>query len=196
MQLVVKPHPSLTLVAGGGEDGAWQHEHPKEPKPWWLVDNFAPFVIDDWEGPIPGGRKPICLDFLQPSPVGWSSEEPVFSAICGAGALPHEGKATRYTSQLQSVRRSEANHQCPDVAQGCRLWALQQVVLLTPCDQAIAYGKPFDRLVAGHLGVWVELLRSPAIAAIGGAFADSGQSRRGREAGKIAQDEGPPQLDR
>ena len=76
----------------------------------------------------------------------------MFSAICGAGALPHEGKATRYTRQLQSVRRSEANHQCPDVAQGCRLWALQQVVLLTPCDQAIAYGKPFDRCLLATLG--------------------------------------------
>jgi len=43
-------------------------------------------------------------------------EEPVFSAICGAGALPHERMATRCTRRLQSGRRSEANQQCPDVA--------------------------------------------------------------------------------
>jgi len=53
VQLVVKPRPSLTLLAGGGENGAWQRHHPNEPKPWWLVKNFIPIVEDDWEGGHP-----------------------------------------------------------------------------------------------------------------------------------------------
>ena len=53
VQLVVKPYPSLVLLAGGGEDGVWQREHPDEPKPWWLVKNFVPIVVDDWEGGHP-----------------------------------------------------------------------------------------------------------------------------------------------
>ena len=64
VQLVVKPHPSLTLVVGGGEDGAWQREHPNEPKPWWLVANFAPFVIDDWEGGHPWWEEAYMLATL------------------------------------------------------------------------------------------------------------------------------------
>jgi hypothetical protein len=50
VQLVVKPSPSLTLFVGEGQEGTWQREHPNEPKPWWLVTNFVPLVIGDWEG--------------------------------------------------------------------------------------------------------------------------------------------------
>jgi hypothetical protein len=53
VQLVVKPYPSLSVLAGGGQDGTWQHEHPNQPKPWWLVNNFVPIVVDDWEGGRP-----------------------------------------------------------------------------------------------------------------------------------------------
>ena len=53
VQLVVKPRPSLSVLAGGGEDGVWQREHPNQPKPWWLVKNFFPIVVDDWEGGHP-----------------------------------------------------------------------------------------------------------------------------------------------
>ena len=53
VQLVVKPQPSLTLLVGGDEDGTWQREHPNERKPWWLVKNFIPIVVDDWEGGHP-----------------------------------------------------------------------------------------------------------------------------------------------
>jgi hypothetical protein len=70
VQLVVKPHPSLILLVGGGEDGAWQREHPNEPKPWWLVDNFVPLVIDDWEGGHPWWEESYMLGFLA-TPLSW-----------------------------------------------------------------------------------------------------------------------------
>jgi hypothetical protein len=57
MRLVLKPYPSLILLAGGGENGAWQREHPNEPAPWWLTDNFIPLVVDDWEGGPPLWEK-------------------------------------------------------------------------------------------------------------------------------------------
>jgi hypothetical protein len=71
VQLVVKPHPSLTLSVGGGEDGTWQRRHPNEPKPWWLVKNFVPIVIDDWEGGHPWWEEAYMLGFLA-TLLGWA----------------------------------------------------------------------------------------------------------------------------
>jgi len=68
LQLVVKPHPSLTLVVGGGEDGACQRKHPNEPKPWWLVDNFVSLVTEDWEGGHPWWEEAYMLGFLATLP--------------------------------------------------------------------------------------------------------------------------------
>jgi len=64
VQLVVKPQPSLTLLVGGDEDGTWQREHPNERKPWWLVKNFIPIVVDDWEGGHPWWEEAYLLGFL------------------------------------------------------------------------------------------------------------------------------------
>jgi hypothetical protein len=64
VQLVVKPRPSLTLFVGGGENRQWQREHPNEPKPWWLVKNFIPIVVDDWEGGHPWWEEAYLLGFL------------------------------------------------------------------------------------------------------------------------------------
>lgn len=64
MQLVAKPHPSLTLFVDEGEEGTWQREHPSEPKPWWLAGNFVPLVIDDWEGGRPWWEEAYSLGFF------------------------------------------------------------------------------------------------------------------------------------
>jgi len=64
VRLVVKPYPSLVLLAGGGEDGVWQREHPDEPKPWWLMNNFVPIVVDDWEGGHPWWEEAYLNGFL------------------------------------------------------------------------------------------------------------------------------------
>jgi len=70
VQLVVKPRPSLSVLAGGGEDGVWQREHPNQPKPWWLVNNFVPIVVDDWEGGRPWWVEPYMDGFLA-TMLGW-----------------------------------------------------------------------------------------------------------------------------
>src|SRR5262249_2208700 len=70
VQLVVKPYPSLTMLAGGGEDEAWQNEHPNQPKPWWLVGNFVPIVVDDWEGGHPWWEEAYLNGFLA-TLLGW-----------------------------------------------------------------------------------------------------------------------------
>src|SRR5262249_45255560 len=70
MQLVVKPGPSLTMFVGGGEDGAWQREHPNKPKPWWQVRNFIPIVVDDWEGGHPWWEEAY-LHGLLSTLLGW-----------------------------------------------------------------------------------------------------------------------------
>jgi hypothetical protein len=53
VQLVVKPRPSLIVAVGGGWEGAWEREHPNEPKPWWLVENYVPIMVGEWEGRHP-----------------------------------------------------------------------------------------------------------------------------------------------
>jgi len=70
VQLVVKPRPSLSVLAGGGEDGVWQREHPNQPKPWWLVNNFVPIVVDDWEGGHPWWEEAY-LDAFLATLLGW-----------------------------------------------------------------------------------------------------------------------------
>jgi hypothetical protein len=70
VQLVVKPRPSLSVLAGGGEDGMWQREHPNQPKPWWLVKNFVPIVVDDWEGGHPWWVEAYMDAFLA-TILGW-----------------------------------------------------------------------------------------------------------------------------
>jgi hypothetical protein len=62
--LVVKPRPSLTLLFWGDWEGAWEHEHSNEPKPWWLVNNFVPIVIGEWEGGHPWWEDAYELGFL------------------------------------------------------------------------------------------------------------------------------------
>jgi hypothetical protein len=73
---------SRTLVARwpAPPSASWENGH---------LDFFiaAPYLM-------PGGRRPVYLGSLQPCWVGWPSEESVFS-IRGAGALTHEGIATR-----------------------------------------------------------------------------------------------------
>lgn len=91
VQLVVKPQPDLSILVGGGEDGAWQRDHPSESKPWWLVNNFIPLVVDDWEGGHPWWEEAYISGFSgTPFSVGWSSEEFMFSAISDVGAFRHE----------------------------------------------------------------------------------------------------------
>jgi hypothetical protein len=57
------------MLVGGGEDGTWQREHPNEPKPWWLVKNSVPIVVDDWEGGHPWWEEAYLLGFLATSSV-------------------------------------------------------------------------------------------------------------------------------
>jgi len=53
VDLVVKPYPSWVTAVGGGEEGAWQRDHPGELAPWWQRGNFIRIIQDDWQGGIP-----------------------------------------------------------------------------------------------------------------------------------------------
>lgn len=51
--LVLKPYPSLLVIIGGGEEGAWVRAHPNVPLPWWQQDNVTKLLYGgDWEDPV------------------------------------------------------------------------------------------------------------------------------------------------
>jgi hypothetical protein len=63
VQLVLKPYPSLVLLARGGEE-VWRREHTGEPEPWYLTGNFVPLIDDDWEGGHPLWEEVYVHGFL------------------------------------------------------------------------------------------------------------------------------------
>jgi len=51
--LALKPHPTMSIMYGGGEEGAWQRENPQLPLPWWIKGDYRVLLTDDWEQGIP-----------------------------------------------------------------------------------------------------------------------------------------------
>ena len=50
--LILMPYPSIDLIVGGGEEGAWAKDHPNQPKPWWQKDDTVKLIyLGDWEDP-------------------------------------------------------------------------------------------------------------------------------------------------
>jgi hypothetical protein len=64
VDLVVKPYPSWPTAVGGGEEGAWQRDHPGESPPWWQRGNYILIIQDDWEGGIPWWVEVYDLGYL------------------------------------------------------------------------------------------------------------------------------------
>ena len=51
--LVLKPHLSLEIEVGGGEDGTWARAHPGAPPPWWQSDHLVTLADGgDMENPV------------------------------------------------------------------------------------------------------------------------------------------------